>query len=417
MIAEIITVGDEILLGQTVDTNSAWLGKNLSLIGVKVNRVITISDQKKAILDSVNESFKKADIVLMTGGLGPTQDDITKKTLAEYFGSEFYLNETVKNRIKEYFHSIGKEPLEVNLAQAELPTNCTVILNSRGTASGMWFEKDGKVLVSMPGVPNEMKGLMTDEILDKIKSHFQTPALHHKTILTIGEGESRIAMRIKHIESAIRKEGLGLAYLPSAGMVKLRVSGKGNDVSEIQLKVDEKVNEIKSIIQEIVFGEDDDSLASVVGKKLISQNLSLAVAESCTGGSISKLITSISGSSQYFKGGMVAYSNASKEAILNVNHESILQDGAVSSSVVKEMAEGARLKFGADYGISTSGIAGPTGGTDSKPVGTVWIGIASEEGCQSFKFTFGKSRTRNIIVTSNMALNLLRKDLIRRFGN
>lgn len=417
MKAEIITIGDEILLGQTVDTNSAWLGENLNLIGVNVKKVVTISDERQAILDAVTAAFENSEIVLMTGGLGPTQDDITKKTLAEYFDSEFYMNESVKKRIEDFYKSIGKEPLDVNIQQAELPKKCTVLDNSRGTASGMWFEKDGKILVSMPGVPGEMKGIMKDEVLPRIQKHFKTPALYHKTLLTLGEGESRIAMRIKSIESEIRKTGLGLAYLPSAGMVKLRVSGQGEDVDKVKADVNERVEEIRKELGDLVFGEDLDSLASVVGTKLASEKLTLAIAESCTGGSISKLITSISGSSRYFQGGVVVYSNDSKELLVGVKHESIVQNGAVSAQVVEEMAEGVRLKFNSDYGIATSGIAGPMGGSELKPVGTVWIGISSKEGNQSFHFLFSKSRSRNIILTSNHALNLLRKDLLRRFGN
>ena len=415
MRAEVITIGDEILLGQTVDTNSAWLGENLNFLGISVKKVITISDEKDEILTALNDSLNRSDLVLITGGLGPTQDDITKKTLAEYFDSDFYVNQEVKRMILDFYKSIGREPLEMNLKQAELPSKCQAIINRRGTASGMWFEKEGKVVVSMPGVPSEMKGLMRDEVFEKLKAHFNTPALYHKTLLTIGKGESILAQKIEEVEDEIRKEGLGLAYLPSAGMVKLRVSGAGEDSKKVIAAVDTKVTKIKSILGDLIFGEDGDSLSSVVGRQLKESSKTLSIAESCTGGSISKLITSVPGSSEYFQGGVVVYSNHSKEIVLGVKPKSIKEKGAVSGEVVEQMAEGVRLKFKSDFGIATSGIAGPGGGSDYKPVGTVWIGISSEKGSHSFHFLFGKNRNRNIILTSNTALNILRKELERRF--
>ncbi len=243
MKAEIITIGDEILIGQTLDSNSAWLGENLGLIGVRVNRIVTISDEESEILSALEESFSRVDLVLMTGGLGPTQDDITKKTLAKYFNSDFYYNKEVADGITEFFHSIGREPLEANLKQAELPEKCKVIINRKGTASGMWFEKDGKVVMSMPGVPYEMKGLMEDSVFEKIKNTFETPTVYNKTILTIGVGESTLASQLDKWETKLRNEGMGLAYLPSAGMVRLRVSMIGEDFEKTKRQVDQKVNE------------------------------------------------------------------------------------------------------------------------------------------------------------------------------
>lgn len=410
MKAEIITIGDEILIGQTLDSNSAWLGENLSLIGVRVNRIVTISDDEKEIISALNEAFSRVDLVLMTGGLGPTQDDITKKTLAKYFNSDFYFNEEVAAGINSYFSSIGRKPLESNLKQAELPVKCTTVLNIRGTASGMWFEDDGKVLMSMPGVPYEMKGLMEDEVFEKIKVTFKTPAVYNRTILTIGVGESSIAAQLEEWESKLRNEGLALAYLPSAGMVRLRVSGMGENIKK---RVDQKVTEALDIIGDISYGFDGDSLAEIVGDLLKAKGQTLSLAESCTGGFISHLITSVAGSSEFYDGSVVTYSYDAKKNWVGVSPESLANFGAVSKSVVEEMALGVKEKFNTDYGISASGIAGPGGATNDKPVGTVWIGIASPNGVNSHLFTFGKHRLRNIIMTSNAALNILRKELLK----
>jgi nicotinamide-nucleotide amidase len=396
MKAEIITIGDEILIGQTLDSNSAWLGENLGLIGVRISRIVTISDDEEEIISALNEAFSRVDLVLMTGGLGPTQDDITKKTLARYFNSEFYFNEEVAAGIKAYFNSIGREPLEVNLKQAELPEKCYTVLNNRGTASGMWFEDAGKVLMSMPGVPYEMKGLMRDEVFGKIKATFKTPAVYNRTILTIGVGESSIAAQLEQWETKLRDEGLGLAYLPSAGMVRLRVSGVGEDMVSIKKIVDQKITEALAVIGDISYGFDADSLA-----------------ESCTGGYISHLLTSVAGSSEFYDGSVVTYSYDAKKNWVGVSPESLAKFGAVSKSVVEEMAVGVKEKFNTDYGISASGIAGPGGATDDKPVGTVWVGIATPSGVTSHLFTFGKHRLRNIIMTSNAALNILRKELLK----
>ncbi|MFB0959971.1 MAG: CinA family nicotinamide mononucleotide deamidase-related protein [Flavobacteriales bacterium] len=413
MKAEIITIGDEILIGQTLDSNSAWLGENLGLIGVRISRIVTISDDEEEIISALNEAFSRVDLVLMTGGLGPTQDDITKKTLARYFNSEFYFNEEVAAGIKAYFNSIGREPLEVNLKQAELPEKCYTVLNNRGTASGMWFEDAGKVLMSMPGVPYEMKGLMRDEVFGKIKATFKTPAVYNRTILTIGVGESSIAAQLEQWETKLRDEGLGLAYLPSAGMVRLRVSGVGEDMVSIKKIVDQKITEALAVIGDISYGFDADSLAEIVGGLLKENNQTLSLAESCTGGYISHLLTSVAGSSEFYDGSVVTYSYDAKKNWVGVSPESLAKFGAVSKSVVEEMAVGVKEKFNTDYGISASGIAGPGGATDDKPVGTVWVGIATPSGVTSHLFTFGKHRLRNIIMTSNAALNILRKELLK----
>ncbi len=412
MKAEIITIGDEILLGQTIDTNSSWLGEELAKRGVKVNRIITISDEKNEIVNSLNESLSRVDLVLMTGGLGPTQDDITKSTLAEYFESEFYRDKEVEAGITAYFNSKGRDPLPANLEQANLPTKAHIVRNVRGTASGMWFEKEGQVVMSMPGVPNEMKGMMRDEVFDRIASTFATPYVYNRTILTVGVGESRIAQKLESWENKLRASGLSLAYLPSAGLVKLRVSGVGEDESDIKKQVDSRVEQAVQILGDIVYGYDNDSLASVVGTLLEKRGETLSFAESCTGGYMSHLITSVPGSSKYYEGSAVTYSYDAKENLVGVNSEDLLKFGAVSKQVVEQMASGVREKFGTTYGISASGIAGPGGATDDKPVGTVWVGLATENKVTSYLFNFSKNRMRNIRMTSNSALNLLRKELI-----
>ncbi|MFK7755344.1 MAG: competence/damage-inducible protein A [Flavobacteriales bacterium] len=413
MKAEIITIGDEILLGQTIDSNSAWLGENLSKYGIKVHRITTIADEREEIISALDEAFSRVDLVLMTGGLGPTQDDITKKTLAEYYDSGFYTNQEVISGIKAYFESVGRKPLDVNLMQAQLPEKCEVIINTRGTASGMWFYREGKVLMSMPGVPYEMKGLMQDAVFDKIAETFKTPTVYNKTILTIGVGESTIAKRLEAWENDLRKEGLGLAYLPSAGMVRLRVSGVGEDEAVVKSAVERRVEEALEIIGDISFGFDTDTLEKIIATLLTERKETLSLAESCTGGYVSHLITSVPGSSVFYDGSVVTYSYDAKKNWVGVDSESLVEHGAVSESVVEQMAQGVRKKFGTTYGISASGIAGPGGAVEGKPVGTVWIGLAGPDWVKSFMFTFGKNRKRNIIMTSNAALNLLRKELIK----
>ncbi len=413
MKAEIITIGDEILLGQTIDSNSAWLGENLSLYGIRVGRITTIQDDEEEIVRALDEAFSRTSLVLMTGGLGPTQDDITKKTLATYYNSDFYTNEEVLQGIKDYFHAIGREPLDVNLNQAVLPKKCTTIINRRGTASGMWFENEGKVLMSMPGVPYEMKGLMKDEVFDKIAKTFNTPAVYNHTILTIGMGESSIAKKLENWENQLRAEGLGLAYLPSVGMVRLRVSGVGEDQESLKKRVDEKIDHAVEVIDDIVYGFNDDSLEKIIAALLTDSKRTLSLAESCTGGYISHLITSVPGSSEFYHGSVVTYSYEAKKNWVGVKQESLEKFGAVSQQVVEEMAEGVKNKFGTDYAISASGVAGPGGGTPDKPVGTVWVGLAGPGWMKSQQFLFGKNRHRNIVMTSNAALNLLRKELLQ----
>lgn len=415
MTAEVITIGDEILIGQTIDTNSAWLGEELSLQGIRLNRIITISDVPAEIIRAVADSFSRVDLVLMTGGLGPTQDDVTKETLAEYFNTSLKMHPEVLAEIEAYFTKTGRPILEVNQKQAELPVDADILKNHRGTAMGMWFEKNGKVLISMPGVPYEMKGIMRDFGFEKIKNYFHSQPIIHKTILTQGIGESFLAEKINDWETALRNEGMFLAYLPSPGMVKLRISGyaENGNADKIDQRIDHYIKELLRRVPEYAFGSDRETLAEVIGNLLQSRNQSLALAESCTGGYLAHLITSVPGSSAHFMGGVVAYSNEAKINLLGVSPDSLELEGAVSEKVVKEMANGARKKFNATFAVATSGIAGPDGGTDEKPVGTVWIALAGPRKTVAKKVNFGKSRSRNVTVSALTALNWLRNEIFK----
>lgn len=414
MIAEIITVGDEILIGQTIDTNSAWLGEQLHLYGIRLGRSTTIRDEREEILQTVEDSFSRCDLILMTGGLGPTQDDITKETLTEYFGTRLELHQDVLAKIEAYFTSRGREMLEVNRQQAELPIAADILLNKRGTAQGMWFEKNGKVLISMPGVPYEMKGIMRDGAFEKITSFFNTQPIIYNTILTQGLGESFLAEKISDWETALRNEGLALAYLPSPGIVKLRISGfaENDNVDTIRQRIDFYIEELRRRIPENAYGTDRQTLGEVVGILLRERKQSLALAESCTGGYLAHLLTSVAGSSDYFLGSAVTYSNEAKSDFLGVPESTLAEAGAVSEDTVRQMARGARKKFNSTYALATSGVAGPEGGSDENPVGTVWIGLAGPEKTLTKKVHFGKNRLRNITISALTALNWLRNEIL-----
>lgn len=409
---EIITIGDELLIGQVIDTNSAWIGEQLNAIGVKVNQITSISDDRSHILKTLAEAETRADIILITGGLGPTKDDITKVTLCEYFNTRLVFNQEAFNRIENLFKIRGFTMTEVNRKQAEVPANCRVIPNSNGTASGMWFEKNGKIFVSMPGVPFEMKQMMTGFILPELATKFNSHHIIHKTILTQGGGESMIAKIIENWEDNL-PQNIKLAYLPQPGMVRLRLTATGNDKNELLRQLEQETAKVQQLIPDLIYGYDNDTLESVVGGLLRSTKKTMATAESCTGGYIAHLITSIPGSSEYFKGSVVAYANEVKEKILGVKKESLEAHGAVSEEVVKQMAEGVKSRLKTDYAIATSGIAGPDGGTDKKPVGYTWIAIATPETVIARQFLFGEDRGRNIRKTAIMALDMLRKELIK----
>ena len=389
MQAEIITIGDELLIGQVVDTNSAWLGSTLGDDGIKVIQITSVQDHAAQIVQAVNDALSRADIVLMTGGLGPTKDDITKKTLAEMFGMKLVRNEQVYEMVGKQLALRGIAFTELNQGQALVPDGCTVLPNRNGTAPGMWFERDGKVLISMPGVPFEMKALVKDEVLPRLRKHFALDANVHRTIITFGLAESILADTIASWEEALPPY-LHLAYLPSALCIRLRLSAYEIDI----------------------IGSEDDSLESVTGTLLKTRGETLATAESCTGGNIAHRFTAMPGASEYFKGGVVAYSNEVKIALLGVDPESLNHYGAVSQSVAEQMAEGVRRATGATYGISTTGIAGPTGGTPEKPVGTVWMAVATPNGVFSRRMVFGSVRSQNIERASSNCINLLRLQLL-----
>lgn len=416
MNVEIITIGDEILIGQTVDTNSAWLGKELNKIGVDVLQITSIKDARENIINALNSVSDRANLVLMTGGLGPTQDDITKQVLCEYFDTELEVNAEVLAKVQAFFKSRGKEVLESNNLQASLPKACTVLPNNLGTASGMWFEKGGKVYVSMPGVPYEMKGIMTDEVIPRLKKEFTLPTIVHRTIMTEGIGESFLVEVIKDWESSLAEEHIKIAYLPSPGVVKIRLSVFGADKAALESRVDRKVRELYDIIPTYIFGEDDIHMENVVGELLSNNKKTISTAESCTGGHIAHLLTSVAGSSKYFLGSVVSYSNEIKMQELGVKESDLIQFGAVSQPVIEQMAIGVRQKMKSDFSVATSGIAGPDGGTDEKPVGTVWIAIAFEGGVYSKKFMFEKNRSRNIRRSSYAALSMIKRKMMNQLN-
>jgi len=411
MKAEIITIGDELLIGQVVDTNSAWMAQQLNIIGIDVKQITSISDDKRHILNTLTDASSRAELIIITGGLGPTNDDITKKTLCEYFNTNLVFNELMYLNIQSLFKSLGLKVTEINKAQAEVPENCEPILNSCGTAPGMWFEQNGKVFVSMPGVPFEMKQMMGNSILPKLKIKFHLEFVCHKTILTQGISESFLSEIIADWEKEL-PSFVKLAYLPSPGIVRLRLTAKGNDENKMTDEINHQTSLLQKIISEYIYGYDNDKLEALIGLLLKKNNKTIATAESCTGGYIAHLITSISGSSAYFKGSVVCYANEIKTKLLDVEEESIIKNGAVSEEVVKQMALNVRNLFNVDYAIATSGIAGPDGGTEVKPVGTTWIAIANKNQVFAKRFTFGENRERNIQKAAITALNLLRKQII-----
>ncbi|MBN1253371.1 MAG: competence/damage-inducible protein A [Bacteroidales bacterium] len=411
MKAEIITIGDEILIGQIIDSNSAWIAEQLNLNGIKVNQILSISDSEKHILDTLSNISKETDIVIMTGGLGPTKDDITKKTLCNFFDSKLIFNDEVFKDIEKFFETRNIPLLEENRKQAELPEKCTVIRNYFGTASGMWFEKNGQVFVSLPGIPFEMKELISGGVIPLIKEKFKLPVIIHRTILTHGIPESSMAKIIEDWETNLNKN-LKLAYLPSPEHLRLRLSIIGDDKKELESIIEYAEIELTKLIKKSIFGYEKQTLQEVIGIILKERNATLSTAESCTGGNIARLITSINGSSSYFKGSVIAYSNEIKEKILNVNKGDIEKHGAVSKEVVTQMALGIKKLFNTDYAIATSGIAGPDGGTDEKPIGTTWIAVAGPDGISVKKYSFGTRRDINIRRASSKALDKLRKFIL-----
>lgn len=415
MKAEIITIGDEILIGQTVDTNSAYMGKELNAIGVSISRITSISDTKEEIIQSITEAQARVDLVILTGGLGPTKDDITKFTLCEYFNTELIVYPEIEKYVREIFEKRNRPILDVNLKQAELPKDCVIIPNKIGTASGMWFERFGKVVVSMPGVPYEMKYLMQNGVLSKIQETFDTPTVLHKTVMTTGAGESFLADKIKDWEDSLGSEEIHIAYLPSSGIVKIRLTMVSENRAAAQEKIDRKVMELLQIIPNYIYGFDDLPLEKAVGDLLLENQLTVSTAESCTGGYLAHLITSIPGSSSYYFGSVLSYANEIKQQELGVQQSDLDSYGAVSQQVVEQMASAVRLKMNTDFGIATSGVAGPDGGSEEKPVGMVWIAVASKVGVIAKCFHFENDRGRNIQRASIAALNMLRLEINKNY--
>ncbi|MDQ3108522.1 MAG: competence/damage-inducible protein A [Bacteroidota bacterium] len=412
MLAEIITIGDELLIGQVLDTNSAWLGQQLSLNGIRVKQMTSVSDDPAHIVAALDEAKKRADIILITGGLGPTKDDLTKKTLKDYFKMEWRTDAQILEDVIEIFKRFGKETTEINKLQAQVPDGCIALRNKNGTAPGMWFESDKKIFVSMPGVPYEMKGIVTDSVLPMLREKFGLPTIIHKTILTQGIGESALAEKIEAWEDSLAADKIKLAYLPSPGIVRLRLSVEGDDKEMLFKTVDKKLKEVMPLIESFVFGFDDDKLEKIIGDLLKKEKKTLSTAESCTGGLVAHKLTSVPGSSEYYWGSIVSYSYDVKTSELNVPSKMLEQFGAVSEETVKQMAIGVRERLHTDYSIAISGIAGPDGGTEEKPVGTVWIAVAKEDFVFAKKFQFGDNRERNILRSSISALAMLRKMML-----
>jgi len=413
MNAEIITIGDEILIGQILDSNSKWIATELNKIGVSIYQITSIQDDRQHILKAVREAQLNADIVIVTGGLGPTKDDITKLTLAEYFNDELVLNNEVLNDIKQMFAEINYPFTEINKNQALVPSKCIVLKNNYGTAPGMWFTDKQKVVISLPGVPNEMKGLMAEQVIPKLKSTFHLPYIVHKTILTYGMGESMVAERIEDWEDNL-PNFIKLAYLPAYGKLRLRLTAKGDNLEKLQKGIEKQVEFLLKIIPDIIEGFDEnESLEVVIGRILKEKKQSLVTAESCTGGNIAKIITSVPGSSNYFLGSIVAYQAFVKIKELNVEEKIIVNHSVVSAQVAEAMAKGIQNKFNSDYAIATTGNAGPTTDLTDKTAGVVFIAIASKNGIISQEFNFGRPREKVIERASIKALEMLKKEILK----
>ncbi|MCK5080386.1 MAG: competence/damage-inducible protein A [Bacteroidales bacterium] len=411
MKTEIISIGDELLIGQVVNTNASWIAEQLNIAGIEVIRINTIADIREEILKALQEASDRAEVVLITGGLGPTRDDITKNTLCEYFDSRLVFHEPSFAYVKKLFGDRRLPVREVNRKQAEVPHNCIPIVNENGTAPGMWFEKEGTVFVSMPGVPFEMKAMISNYVIPELSKKINGLQIIHKKVLTQGVGESFLSELISDWENSLPAY-MKLAYLPQPGIVRLRLSGSGRDRAKLSIGMDEKIKELQNIIPELIFGYGEKTMEEVVGGLLKNDGMTLSTAESCTGGYIAHLITSIAGSSAYFKGSVVAYSNQIKTSILDVKEDTLAEHGAVSEQTVTGMALGVKKKFNTDFAIAVSGVAGPDGGTDQKPVGTTWIAVAGPDVLIAEKYLLGKDRQRNIRVAAITALNKLRLMMI-----
>ena len=418
--ATIITIGDELLIGQVIDTNSAWMAQELNKAGIPVVRRVAVGDVWDEIWNALDEESKHADIILITGGLGPTADDITKPLLCKYFGGTLIDDEGAKQNVINIFTRLNRPMIERNLLQAQVPDVCTVIQNKRGTAPGMWFEKshpsstavqEKKIFVSMPGVPHEMKGMMEDDVIPQLIKQFELPVIIHRTLLTAGVGESFLADLIQNFETALPPH-IKLAYLPNYGMVRLRLSTSGFDKAVTEKEINAQFEQLQLLVQEYLVTNLDEPMEQVVGKLLVQKNQTMCTAESCTGGYIAHLLTSIPGSSAFYDGSVVSYSYGAKEDLLGVNHQTLLHKGAVSEEVVTEMAKGALQNIKSNYVIAVSGIMGPGGGLPEKPVGTAWVAVGNANKIVAQKLFFRFDRTKNIQLTAVTALNLLRKFIL-----
>ena len=411
MNVEIITIGDELLIGQVVDTNSAFIARELNKIGISVFQITSVSDSRSHILAALEEASRRVSLVLITGGLGPTKDDITKAVFAEYTEDKLVLHDETLRHIETMMAARGIAMNALNAKQADVPSRCTVLRNSCGTAPGMWFEKDGVLYISMPGVPFEMKSMMQDEVLPRLKQRYISGNILHRTLLVTGLPESMLALRIEDWENSL-PHPVKLAYLPGDGMIRLRLSVFGNNMQEMETLTVKEIEKLRLILGSHILSENDEQILEIVARMLTERKQTVATAESCTGGNIARMLTSISGSSAYFKGSVVAYSNDIKEKMLRVNPRYLKQYGAVSERVVTQMADNVRQLMSADYGIATSGIAGPTGGTTDKPVGTIWIAAATATQTVAKLLHYGNNRENNIQRTSTAALNLLREIMV-----
>lgn len=409
--ASIITIGDELLIGQVIDTNSAWMAQELNKYGIRVVRRVAVGDVWDEIWAALDQEQEQADIILITGGLGPTADDITKPLLCQYFGGNLVTDEAARQNVLDIFSKLNRPIIERNLKQAEVPDVCTVLQNKRGTAPGMLFHKNEKVFISLPGVPHEMKGLMEDEVIPFLLAQYRFPAIIHKTLLTAGVGESFLAELISHFEAAL-PDRIKLAYLPNYGMVRLRLSATGPDKDALDAEISQQFEKLKSIVSQHLVTDIDEPMENVLGKLLMAKGSTLCTAESCTGGYIAHLLTSIPGSSAFFDGGVISYSYKAKEDLLQVEKATLESAGAVSEEIVLQMARGALKNLGSGYVIAVSGIMGPGGGLPGKPAGTVWIAVGNSKKLEAHQLYFRFDRMRNIQLTAVNALNLLRKFIL-----
>jgi len=410
MKVHILTVGDEILIGQTVDTNSAWMGQKLNFVGAEVKEIVSLSDEKKAILDGISNAMEKADVVLMTGGLGPTKDDITKVAIVEYFGVELKFNDKAFEWMQKVANKLGFPVSENNRMQCYLPDNATILHNHMGTAPGMLFEHEGKVLISMPGVPVEMRWIMDNGVLPYLQNNYEGLAIIHRTLMTAGIGESTLATSLDDFEEQL-PENIKLAYLPSVGQVKMRLTARGKEIEVLNTAIELEKKKLVELVAEFIYGEDEQTLSQVIGNWLVERDKTISTAESCTGGYLAHQITSIPGSSAYFQGSVISYSNDLKSNLLGVKKDTLENYGAVSQQTVIEMVQGAVKNMDTDYAIATSGIAGPDGGTPEKPVGTIWLAVGNNEKIVTKKVQRGKNRIKNIEYATVHALYLMWKFL------